>query len=384
MYIYKITNLLNGKFYIGQTINYKSRWDAHKRSTYSDIGKAINQYGVDSFSFKVLFECNQRDANLLESYLILKYDTINNGYNKVLSKKMDDIDIKKAERLLISIRDKTYVLTGEYMAKSGDKRPVYCLEENLTFSNAEECRTFYNIVTSTRVRDICLGKRATANGLTFRFLDENGDIVQPENCAKKKEKPIFCEELNTIYPSIAEACRQLGLDVAKSKASISKCAYGQNCVTAYGYHWKWAIDDEFQENNRVDKRKRKVIVDDKYVYESISDACRDLGLGVNADINAGLACRGKYNNQFALGHKWQYLDKDNNPIIIETDNKLVSNIPLLVDDKFYFNSINAAVKYFNLNDSARATIKRCCDRDYDDMHNEAYGHSWSYVDIIDL
>jgi predicted GIY-YIG superfamily endonuclease len=29
-YLYRITNILNNKIYIGQTVNYKSRWGAHK------------------------------------------------------------------------------------------------------------------------------------------------------------------------------------------------------------------------------------------------------------------------------------------------------------------------------------------------------------------
>lgn len=377
MYIYQVTNCINGKFYIGQTINYKSRWDAHKRSTYSDIGKAINQYGVDYFSFKVLFECNQRDANLLESYLILKYDTINNGYNKVLSKKMDDIDIKKAERLLISIRDKTYVLTGEYMAKSGDKRPVYCLEENLTFSNAEECRTFYNIVTSTRVRDICLGKRATANGLTFRFLDENGDIVQPETCAKKKATEVYVEEVASFYDSIKSACVDLGIDYEDGKSSISKHLLGKT-EHAYNYHWHYVIDEEIQPSRYVSKRKvHKVVVDGINVFNCVSDAIKYYNLPSNAHGAISQCARGKSSN--AYGHTWDYMDEDG-VITVNTfkksdiDRSKVKRYEIICDDKLVFKSLAKAVEYFGLNSNCARVIAKVCKGELE----SAYGHTWKY------
>ena len=256
MYIYKITNILNNKFYIGQTVNPRSRWNAHKKCTTSEIGRAILDFGCNNFTFEVLFECNQRDANLLESYLIYKFNTINKGYNLVYSKKLCESDFYKAELLLTKIRNGTYVLTGEYMDKGNDNRKVYCLEDNIVFDNAVECSTFYNIASGSRVREVCDGKRATANNLTFRFLDDYGDIIEPENSAKKKTTDVYVEETKTFYSSIKDACDDLGLDYRKSVSSIGHHLNGV-AENAYGYHFHYIKDDEILPSKYVCKKTKR-------------------------------------------------------------------------------------------------------------------------------
>ena len=58
MYVYKITNKINNKLYIGITNNYKKRWANHKccNSPNMIIAKAIKKYGVENFKFEILFQ----------------------------------------------------------------------------------------------------------------------------------------------------------------------------------------------------------------------------------------------------------------------------------------------------------------------------------------
>lgn len=63
-YIYKIINTINGKCYIGQSIqkDIRQRWSGHKKSIKTDKGcplltKAFIKYGFDNFKFKVLMKC---------------------------------------------------------------------------------------------------------------------------------------------------------------------------------------------------------------------------------------------------------------------------------------------------------------------------------------
>lgn len=81
--IYKITNKVNGKSYIGQTrYTLEFRWRQHihkKDNTY--FHNAIHKYGVENFSQEILEECDVNDLNSKEIFYIAKYDTFNNGYN---------------------------------------------------------------------------------------------------------------------------------------------------------------------------------------------------------------------------------------------------------------------------------------------------------------
>ena len=81
--IYKITNKVNNKSYIGQTrYTIEFRWKQHqhkKDNTY--FHNAIHKYGVENFSIEILEECNIEDLNQKEIFYIAKYDTFKNGYN---------------------------------------------------------------------------------------------------------------------------------------------------------------------------------------------------------------------------------------------------------------------------------------------------------------
>lgn len=81
--IYKYTNKINHKVYIGQTNNIKRRYDEHLRGhSYhtSLIERAIKKYGIENFDFEVLEWTNKPDIR--EDYWINYYRCYKpNGYN---------------------------------------------------------------------------------------------------------------------------------------------------------------------------------------------------------------------------------------------------------------------------------------------------------------
>lgn len=90
-YIYKITNTINNKCYIGKT--YKSvqqRWKEHLKSANRDkclnrpLYKAINKYGINKFTVEEIGEFEEGLLEEKEIYYIAKFDSYNNGYNATL------------------------------------------------------------------------------------------------------------------------------------------------------------------------------------------------------------------------------------------------------------------------------------------------------------
>lgn len=91
--IYKITNIINGKCYIGQSIYLKKRLKRHlSYKSHKDnlaLYKAFNKYGVDKFTIEILEtidteKCDNIKSELdkLEIFYIKKYNSYNSGYNQ--------------------------------------------------------------------------------------------------------------------------------------------------------------------------------------------------------------------------------------------------------------------------------------------------------------
>ena len=85
MYLYKITNKINNKKYIGITNSYKRRFRQHKtnHSPNSLICKAIQKYGENNFIFEVLKEnlSIQQACQLEQQYIKNENSLVPNGYN---------------------------------------------------------------------------------------------------------------------------------------------------------------------------------------------------------------------------------------------------------------------------------------------------------------
>ena len=85
--IYKITNLKNGKVYIGQSQNMYERWNQHRTALKSghhpnrDMQKDWNK-SSRGFRWDVVEYCSLNELNEREKYWIDKYNSIEEGYNK--------------------------------------------------------------------------------------------------------------------------------------------------------------------------------------------------------------------------------------------------------------------------------------------------------------
>ena len=107
MIIYKITNKINGKAYIGQTVQpFKRRLSQHRENRKSLIGRAIHKYGWENFTVEILERCTSREElNEREKYYIAFYNTVcPNGYN--LTEGGGNFSPSKAARKNMSIGQK--------------------------------------------------------------------------------------------------------------------------------------------------------------------------------------------------------------------------------------------------------------------------------------
>ena len=87
--IYKITNTINGKVYIGKTLEtMEKRWKEHQkdsmRFTDRPLYRAMNKYGIKNFIIEVVEEPEIEMLSQRECYWIEYYNSYHFGYNATL------------------------------------------------------------------------------------------------------------------------------------------------------------------------------------------------------------------------------------------------------------------------------------------------------------
>ena len=150
--IYKITNRINGKIYIGQTSRgLSARWREHVYRSKNNIcnnhfKRAIRKHGSEAFAKEVLIDNLTADlANRYEELYIELYDTFNFGYNSTRGGDNMEMTIEARKKLSKAMKGENnpmYGLTGEkhHMhgkarseetkqkmseARKGEKNPMY-------------------------------------------------------------------------------------------------------------------------------------------------------------------------------------------------------------------------------------------------------------------
>lgn len=90
-YIYKITNDINNKVYIGKCCStIEDRYAEHLRDRFKrknekrPLYSAMNKYGIEHFQVEQVEECDDIKLSEQEQYWINYYDSYNSGYNATL------------------------------------------------------------------------------------------------------------------------------------------------------------------------------------------------------------------------------------------------------------------------------------------------------------
>lgn len=112
--IYKITNLINGKSYIGQSRNIKERWRNHKIAASNQNSKAYNyplyqafrKYGLNNFQFEVIEETtiddlNSKEAQWIEFYQPEYNQTVGGNYC-IVPQKLTEEQVNEIQEILLN------------------------------------------------------------------------------------------------------------------------------------------------------------------------------------------------------------------------------------------------------------------------------------------
>lgn len=215
--IYIITNLLNGKQYVGQTsIGYKNRFNRHCRSynygVRTEIACAIHEFGKENFSVSLLKTVKDDDADFWEIFYIRcnKTHISFGGYNMSFGGKhnpMDDPFVKEKH------------LSACSSAEFREKQHISHVNKKHSDETKQKCRdnTLMNL-------DRCLS--------VFREYNERRKVR-----VGMIENDVVIKE----FDSLSDACRYLGVTDKSATSHIKRYAdkYNKSGKRAkfLGYSW---------------------------------------------------------------------------------------------------------------------------------------------------
>lgn len=206
-YIYKITNVLNGKMYIGKTSStIQARWKEHRQDAarrskeHRPLYSAIKKYGADNFIIEQLEEVpNDEIAREREIFWIEYYGSFKNGYNATKGgdgRQYADYDLILAlfnegktgkeicqitgyahETVTLALEQKGISAAERKARGNTQSKTVLMLDKNTlkilkSFSSLKEAERFLNKPGGRRhISEVCRGKRQTAYGYRWKLAD---------------------------------------------------------------------------------------------------------------------------------------------------------------------------------------------------------------------
>ncbi len=171
--IYKITNTINNKIYVGKTTtSLKQRFNEHckfaklnKHSTH--LANAIRKYGKENFKIEKIDEANSiSELNLKEKYWIKRLDAVNSGYN---------------------------------LTAGGDGGNTYeCkTNEEIIFNSFVDCQKYFNEKSHNFITRRCTHRTKYVYDNQWIFAYENDEFINDYTFEKNSNRKRMVKIINT-------------------------------------------------------------------------------------------------------------------------------------------------------------------------------------------
>ncbi len=260
-FIYKITNTINGKCYIGETTekNPLRRWENHKYAIKTGRGcpalrNAFKAHGEENFTFEIVRECKDEHIIAIEEYYIEQYDSlVPNGYNLSPGgqqggtfaghKHSNETKQKQADRIRDLYHNST-VFDNFKANISIIKKIVSSYDLNGKLVKIYDCiidAAKENNITDGAIHNCLSNRRKQVAGFIWRYGNKN-EIISPFingcNNSKNKMKPVIQYDINNNKIKEFISINNASIQTNISRSSINQMLSGRT-KTAGGFIWKY-------------------------------------------------------------------------------------------------------------------------------------------------
>ena len=244
--IYKISNNLNNKVYIGSSIDVERRWRQHKEASINEkdhhynypLMIAFREFGIANFTFEVVDTLPDYQAMIQaeHDWIIKENCVVPNGYNQTNNTNSPMFDPNVAKKMSDTKRDKY----GKRVSEIDSNGNIIDVWDSLAEAGEKTGLDRF------KISDVCNGRRLTTGDRVFRFLDEEENIIIPEvkvnqvqtnRITKTSRKVIKMDDNNNIlqtYDSVALAAADNNCDAS----AISKVCKGKRNKCG-GFKWMY-------------------------------------------------------------------------------------------------------------------------------------------------
>lgn len=227
--VYKITNNINNKCYIGSSIRPDKRWRQHKNSAFNPnspnyhypLYQAFRKYGIENFTFEIIADdfSSIKEMEDYEAFAIIHYHGYGEGYNQTLNTHSNNICHENCIKHIQQISCKCARID-----KNNNIIEIYSSYHDAARKNGlDEDK-------ASKVRAVCKGVNSSINGeLIFRDLDENGKIIQKEFKPYKQRKTLIAVNIENpddikYFESVSVAAQELQTE----RRSVQHCIQGSD------------------------------------------------------------------------------------------------------------------------------------------------------------
>ncbi|GAB3883401.1 GIY-YIG nuclease family protein [Spirosoma agri] len=306
--IYKFTNRINGKIYIGQSRNIHLRYKEHRKDNVNShstgLSPALKKYSIDSFNFEVLERVdNLAKLNEREQYWLDFYQSYNKakGYNRA----------KVATNFALGCKHSTEAND----AKGDRQRAYYALNpsKNIGRKASEETR---KKIAEARKR----------NPFTKEQLNQISAIRVVKMTKRVAQINIETSQVIRVWESVTAIQQSLDIPASCIRYTcrgFSSNKYGRYEKTTHaGYRWEYTeLESGIYDKShivRVKNVRGKGIAQIDLntgevvrMWDNAPQVTKELGLNAESIKNA---CRGFYVNKSGRHHKvlhagfkWEYV-----------------------------------------------------------------------------
>lgn len=334
-YIYKITNLINNKLYIGQTqVSLEKRWKEHildsKRYDYK-FSRALRKYGEENFKMEVIEEIPDNMLNDREIYWISFYDSYKHGYNSTLGgsgalktdrdliKKLwdDGYSVKEiSEKVELSPGRISIILQGyknyshqESITRSQRDRMIGVCQYDLNGNFIQEFKSMADAARevgcrTSNISKCCNTDNTSCCGYLWRLVDQE----PPEPYVDKSIRSVSQYDMDGNFINKFDSILEASVDTDTNSTSIIDCCKKRR-KTANNYQWIYTGDAPPNKIDKYNYNRREVLQFDKNdvfitKFSSIREASISVGVS-ECCISSCLAGRQKSSG----GYVWKYLNE---------------------------------------------------------------------------